>query len=69
MEGKEVMVTHPAQRGMFADEERSRSPVVEILDLGGIPKEEGGAERGQPADSGPSIGGVSAHNPASLFIQ
>ena len=62
------MVTHPAQRGMFADEDRSRSLVVEILDLSDMPKEEGGAERGQLADSGPSILGVSAQNPTSLFI-
>jgi len=69
MEGREVMVTHSAQRGMFADQDRSRSLAVEILDLSDMPKEVGGAERGQLADSGPSIGGVSAPNPASSFIQ
>jgi hypothetical protein len=69
VEGREVMVTYPAQRGMFAAEDRSRSPVVEILDLSGIPKEKGGTERGQLADPAPSMGSISAQNPASLFVQ
>ena len=69
MEGREVMVTYSAQRGMFADQDRSRSRKVEILDLSDMPKEVHGAQRGQLADSAPSVAGVSAQNPASLFTQ